>query len=97
MVENEHVVYILECNDGTLYTGYTNNIKRRLNLHEAGKGAKYTRGRGPFRIKYMKRFTTKQEAMKQEYVIKQLKRKEKEQLICLNQKEDVQNEDTEEL
>ncbi|MFB1051089.1 GIY-YIG nuclease family protein [Paraliobacillus sp. JSM ZJ581] len=72
-----HVVYILECKDGTLYTGYTNDLARRLAMHESGKGAKYTRGRGPFSLRYYKGFETKEEAMKEEYCMKQLKRKDK--------------------
>lgn len=81
MGENKHIVYILKCKDNTLYTGYTNNLKRRIKLHEEGKGAKYTRGRGPFEIVYTEHFSSKQEAMRKEYEIKQLTRKEKEQLI----------------
>ena len=77
----QHVVYILECSDGTLYTGYTNNLKQRLAKHEAGKGAKYTRGRGPFQLKYYQFFDTKQEAMQAEYRLKQLKKTEKLQII----------------
>lgn len=76
-----HVVYVLQCKDGTLYTGYTNNIKKRLKMHEEGKGAKYTRGRGPFRLVFCTTFSTKQEAMQKEYQFKQLNRKEKENLI----------------
>ncbi|MEN1966476.1 GIY-YIG nuclease family protein [Lentibacillus sp. N15] len=96
MGENKHIVYILQCHDGTLYTGYTNDMKRRLRLHESGKGAKYTRGRGPFQVKYMKHFPTKEEAMQQEYAIKRLSRKHKEQLICRNHEED-RHENTEEF
>lgn len=46
---NNHIVYILRCSDQSLYTGYTNNLEARLKKHEVGKGAKYTRGRGPFK------------------------------------------------
>ncbi|WP_404450788.1 GIY-YIG nuclease family protein [Virgibacillus necropolis] len=84
MEESRHVVYILKCKDSTLYTGYTNNLTHRLHMHECGKGAKYTRGRGPFRVEYVERFSTKEEALKREYAIKQLKRTEKEHLISLN-------------
>src|SRR5690554_514045 len=69
---NEHVVYILKCKDNTLYTGYTNDFPRRLRMHEDGKGAKYTRGRGPFQVELIEQFQTKEEAMKKEYAIKQL-------------------------
>jgi len=87
MAEYEHIVYILKCKDGTLYTGYTNNFKKRLKLHESGKGAKYTRGRGPFEVMYIERHPTKQKAMQKEYQIKQLSRKQKQQLIRTSQKE----------
>ena len=79
--QDKHYVYMLRCKDGTLYTGYTTNLKKRVMMHELGKGAKYTRGRGPFQVVFCQSFVTKQEAMKTEYKIKQLNRKEKEQLI----------------
>lgn len=97
MEESKHVVYILKCSDSTLYTGYTNDLTRRLRMHESGKGAKYTRGRGPFRIQYVERFSTKEEALQREYAIKQLKRSEKENLISLNKHEVGQNEDAKKL
>lgn len=94
----EHVVYILECRDGSFYTGYTNNLTKRLRLHEAGKGAKYTKGRGPFTVKFIEYFSTKEAAMQQEYAIKQLRRKDKEQVISLNKQKDVvRDEDTKKL
>ncbi|RBW67625.1 GIY-YIG nuclease family protein [Bacillus taeanensis] len=80
-MENNYYVYILECGDGTLYTGYTNNLKRRLLVHQQGKGAKYTRGRQPVELVYEKTFLTKREAMQEEYRIKQLSRNQKKQLI----------------
>lgn len=73
----EWFVYILECFDGTLYTGITNNIEKRIKQHNEGKGAKYTRGRGPVAlVKYFTRYT-KGEALKLEYQIKQLSKEEK--------------------
>lgn len=70
-------VYILECTYGTLYTGITNNLDKRIAKHNAGKGAKYTKGRGPVvLLKYFKRFT-KGDALKLEYKIKGLSREEK--------------------
>src|SRR5690625_7815580 len=87
METNEHIVYILQCKDHSLYTGYTNNLKKRLQLHESGKGAKYTRGRGPFKVVFIEKHQTKAQALKREYAIKQLTRKEKEQLIQAYQKE----------
>lgn len=97
MEDNRYVVYILKCKDTTLYTGYTTDLTHRLHMHECGKGAKYTRGRGPFRIEYVERFSTKEEALKKEYAIKQLPRGKKEQLISLNKQEVEQNEDAKKL
>ncbi|MBM7573133.1 GIY-YIG nuclease family protein [Aquibacillus albus] len=77
----KYYVYILKCKDGTFYTGYTNNLNRRMVMHDSGKGAKYTRGRGPFQLVYYQTFPTKEEAMQAEYQIKQLGRKQKEQLV----------------
>lgn len=69
-MELNHVVYILQCKDDTLYTGYTNDLRKRIAMHEQGKGAKYTRGRGPFILKSTEYFATKQEAMRREYEVK---------------------------
>lgn len=77
----EHMVYILECKDGTYYTGYTNDFPKRLRAHESGKGAKYTRGRGPFKVLLQETFETKEEAMKREALIKKWPRPKKETLI----------------
>lgn len=74
-------VYILKCSDGTLYTGYTNDLKNRLMVHNSGKGAKYTRGRLPVKIVHFETFKTKSEATKREYYIKQLSRVKKLKLI----------------
>lgn len=73
--------YIVQCSDGTLYTGWTNNLEKRMKCHNQGKGAKYTRSRLPVVLKYYEVFETKQEAMRREYEIKQLKREEKWRLI----------------
>ncbi|MGM8213067.1 GIY-YIG nuclease family protein [Virgibacillus sp. W0430] len=97
MDNKEHVVYMLRCNDQTLYTGYTNDLAKRLEMHTAGKGAKYTRGRGPFQVVYVKKFQTKETAMQKEYEIKQLSRKEKLQLIREMLKEVVQHANSKEL
>ena len=74
-------VYIVQCSDGTYYTGYTNNIKKRINAHNEGKGAKYTRGRKPVILKHVEAFDTKSEALSREYHIKKLSRVEKQHLI----------------
>jgi putative endonuclease len=97
MTDMEHTVYILKCSDQTLYTGYTNDLENRLKMHEAGKGAKYTKGRGPFQVIFVEKFPTKEEAMKREYEIKQLTRKGKFQLIREKLKEVMKNDHTKEL
>ena len=74
-------VYILRCNDDSLYTGWTINLEKRIKAHSDGKGAKYTRARVPVELVYFEEFEDKIEAMKREYAIKQLKRKEKLELI----------------
>lgn len=73
--------YIVQCSDGTLYTGWTNDLTRRIQAHNQGKGAKYTKARRPVTLVYYEAFETKEEAMKREYAIKRLSRKEKEELI----------------
>ena len=73
--------YILKCNDDTLYTGWTNNLAKRIKDHNDGKGAKYTKTRRPVELVYYEKFETKEEAMKREYAIKQLTREEKKTLI----------------
>lgn len=74
-------VYMLRCGDGSLYTGITDDVLRRLEVHRAGKGAKYTRGRGPLELVYQEELPDKSAALKREYAIKQLRREEKEQII----------------
>ena len=74
-------VYMIRCKDGSLYTGWTNNLEKRFRNHCEGKGAKYTRGRGPLELVYYEVFEDKKDAMKREYAIKQLKKSEKEKLI----------------
>ena len=74
-------VYILRCADNSLYTGWTNNLDRRIKMHVNGKGAKYTKSRLPVELVYFEEYEDKIEAMKREYAIKQLKRKEKLMLI----------------
>lgn len=73
--------YIVKCSDGTFYTGWTNDLTRRMEAHNQGRGAKYTKARRPVTLIYYETFETKEEAMKREYAIKRLSRKEKEELI----------------
>ena len=70
-------VYILRCGDGTLYTGATDDVQRRLEAHCAGKGAKYTRGRGPLELVYQEAHPDKSSAFRREYQIKRMTRAEK--------------------
>ena len=72
--------YIVRCNDGSLYTGWTNDLERRLEAHNSGKGAKYTKTRRPVELVYFEEFETKEEAMSREYAIKHMTRKKKEEL-----------------
>jgi putative endonuclease len=74
-------VYILRCGDGTLYTGYTNNLEARLAAHRDGKGAKYTRGRGPLELVYQEALDNNIAAMQREREIQRLTRPAKERLI----------------
>lgn len=74
-------LYILRCGDGTLYTGITTDVERRLEAHRQGRGAKYTRGRGPLELAYQEECGAHSEALKREYAVKQLTREEKEDLI----------------
>ena len=80
-------VYVLECRDGTLYTGCTDDIPRRLAAHNAGRGAKYTRGRGPVTLRYREETLDKSAALRREAAIKRLNRVEKQALITANSKE----------
>ena len=74
-------VYILRCGDGSLYTGITDDVNRRLEAHRSGKGAKYTRGRGPLELVYQEELLDKSAALKREFAIKQLTRAEKLKLL----------------
>lgn len=76
-----HFVYIVRCSDNSLYTGYTNNIEARINKHNAGKGAKYTKIRRPVVLVYQEMYETKSEALRREYEIKTFTRQRKLKLI----------------
>ena len=80
-MEGNWYLYILRCGDGTLYTGITNDVEKRLAAHRAGKGAKYTRGRGPLELVYREELPDHSAALKREYEIKSLSRQEKEKLF----------------
>jgi len=78
---NLHYIYVVECSDGSLYTGYTTDVERRLEEHNAGQGAKYTRGRLPVKLRHQESFKNRSLAQKREYEIKQLPRSKKEELL----------------
>lgn len=78
---SEHVFYVLECGDGSYYAGYTNDLARRVLVHNEGKGAKYTRAKLPVRCIYNEKHETKRAAMQAEYKFKQLTRDKKERYI----------------
>lgn len=75
-------VYLLECADGTYYTGWTIDLEERINAHNAGKGARYTAGRRPVRLIYWENYATRQEAQRRETVVKRLRREQKEALVA---------------
>ena len=74
-------VYIIQCRDRTLYTGITNNLTKRLEMHESGQAAKYTKGRGPFKLVYQEFFENRSLATKRESEIKKFKKEDKNKLI----------------
>lgn len=78
-----YYVYILLCRDTTLYVGSTNDIEKRLETHNTGKGAKYTRGRTPVVLRHVEQFATKGEALKREAQLKKLSRAKKQALMTL--------------
>ena len=80
-------VYILECADGTYYTGWTNDLDKRIANHNAKKGAKYTKGRTPVRLLYYEEYVDKGEALRREIAIKKLSREEKKALITREEDE----------
>ena len=80
-MEKTWYLYILRCGDGTLYTGITTDVQRRLEDHRAGKGARYTRGRTPLELVYREECGTHSDALKRELAVKALKRSDKEKLL----------------
>lgn len=90
--DQKNYVYIVECRDGSLYTGWTNHLQERIQAHNQGKGAKYTKSRRPVKLVHVECFATKEEAMRREYVIKQLPRRKKQMLIAAAHQEPDQHE-----
>ena len=80
-MEAKWYLYILRCGDGTLYTGITTDVPKRLEQHRTGKGAKYTRGRSPLEVVYREECGSHSEALKRELAVKKLTREQKEVLI----------------
>jgi putative endonuclease len=80
-VADDHYVYVLRCADDTLYTGYTTDVERRVAEHDAGEGAKYTRGRTPVDLVHVEAYGSRSAAMAREHEIKALSRAEKESLV----------------
>jgi len=76
-----HYVYVVECSDGSYYTGYTTDVSRRIEEHNEGTGAKYTRGRRPVTLVHVESFDDQSSAMQREYAIKQWGRPRKERLV----------------
>lgn len=76
-----HHVYVLECADGSFYTGYTTDVQRRVEEHEAGEGAKYTRGRTPVEVVYVESFDSRSAALQREHELKSLSRRGKERVV----------------
>ena len=80
-MEKSWTVYILECGDGTLYTGITDDLQRRFKAHSESRGAKYTRGRGPLKLRYWETVPDKSTALKREHELKRLRKNEKMAII----------------
>ena len=78
------ILYMLECSDNSIYTGITNNIEKRIKMHESGKGAKYLRGRLPIKLLHKEVFLSRSDASKREILIKKMNHKEKRKLINYN-------------
>ncbi|MBS4210782.1 GIY-YIG nuclease family protein [Bacillus sp. FJAT-50079] len=93
-MKTKHFFYVLECNDGSFYGGYTVDLERRLLQHNRGKGAKYTRMKRPVKMIYSEEFADKREAMQAEYSFKQMPRRKKEEFL---KKASEWNEDAEEF
>ena len=85
IMDHKAYMYVLECRDGSYYTGYTTDVRRRLAVHNSGKGAKYTRARLPVKLIYAQGFASKEEAMSAEALLKRKTRLQKERFLSENQ------------
>ena len=79
-MDKQWVLYILSCKDGSLYTGVTDNLERRLSQHNEGKGAKYTRGRAPLSLVYLEQCENKSHALRREIAVKKMSKVQKQSL-----------------
>lgn len=84
-----YYTYMVVCRDSSLYTGYTDDLEKRMRAHNSGAGAKYTRSRRPVSLVYWEEFETKQQAMQREYAIKQCTREQKLKLLSEEQREKI--------
>ena len=84
-MDHKAYMYVVECCDGTYYIGYTTDVKKRIAVHNSGKGAKYTRARLPVKLIYVEGFDSKEEAMSAEALLKRKKRPQKERFLSENQ------------
>lgn len=90
-MDHKAYMYVVECCDGTYYTGYTTDVKKRIAVHNSGKGAKYTRARLPVKLIYVEGFNSKEEAMSAEALLKRKKRPQKERFLSDNQEKNLIN------
>ena len=89
IMDHKAYMYVLECRDGSYYTGYTTDVRRRLAVHNSGKGAKYTRARLPVKLIYAQGFSSKEEAMSAEALLKRKKRPQKVRYINENREKNL--------
>ena len=90
-MDHKAYMYVVECRDGSYYTGYTTDVKKRVAVHNSGKGAKYTRARVPVKLIYAQGFDSKEEAMSAEALLKRKKRPQKESYLNDNQNKNLVN------
>lgn len=88
-MDHKAYMYVVECRDGSYYTGYTTDVKKRVAVHNSGKGAKYTRARLPVKLIYAQGFDSKEEAMSAETLLKRKKRAQKERFLSENQEKNL--------
>ena len=89
IMDHKAYMYVVECRDGSYYTGYTTDVKKRIAVHNSGKGAKYTRARLPVKLIYAEGFDSKEEAMSAEALLKRKKRPQKESYLNENQNKNL--------